>query len=421
LKIVALLSGIIASAFAWAATYFVADLSVDFLALWPQSNSQQLLGLAAWHGFVALPLIGGLIAVFVPTLGGLLLLAAAGGWAAVGQMLATGYSPQVVIPLALCAIGLIASFGAVARRIMRSTASRRPPSLAEMAREDALRLDPDVDLRFVVERKGGRDEDTGRPVSASPQNDAIQLAARSGPETNVPHGLSGLFVANVTTLLLLTAAVGMLFYTNIRCGQLSAAFGTLPLAAVQGMPADTVAATGQQTGTVGPAEVAAAPAIPMPEIPAAEVQVSSSPLDLSALPPVNWSDPFAYCAGVRTVDFPDGRYVGPALTEAIASALKVPVASSPDRAKWRCYDGALLGCASFRGASCALTPTASEMRDYCLNHPNATGLQAPNGTWSCVETTPEIPQGASWPTDPRGFLPGAWVEITPPGKRVSAG
>ncbi len=420
MKIVALLSGIMASAFGWAAMYFVADLSVEFLTLWPDTNSQQLFGLAAWHGLVALSLIGGLIAVFLPTLGGVLLLAAAGGWVAAGLMLAPGFPLQVVIPLALSSIGFIAAFGAVARGVMRRSQSRRPPSLAEMAREDALRLDPDVDLRFAVERKSGRDDDAPRATTAPPLNDAIQLATRRG-EASVPSGLSGLFVANVTTLLLLTAAVGILFYTNIRSGQLSAAFGTLPLATVEATLAEPAQSVAPPTGsTGGAAEIVAVPA-PPPEIPAAEVVVSSSPLDVTTLPPATWSDPFAYCSGVRTVDFPDRRYVGPVLTETIASALKVPVSSSPDRAKWRCYDGALLGCASFRGASCALTPTVAEMRDYCLNHPNATGLQAPNGTWSCIETTPDIPSGSSWPVDPRGFLPGAWVEITPPGKRVTAG
>lgn len=420
MKIVALLSGMMASAFGWAAMYFVADLSVEFLTLWPDTNSQQLFGLAAWHGFVGLALLGGLVAVFLPTLGGLLLLAAAGGWVAVGLMLAPGFPLQVVVPIALSSIGFIAAFGAVARRVMRRAQSRRTPSLAEMAREDALRLDPEVDLRFAVERKSGRDDDAPRSAAAAPLNDAIQLATRRG-EPSLPNGLSGLFVANVTTLLLLTAAVGILFYTSIRSGQLSAAFGSLPLTTVEATVAETAPGPAPSTGSTEPAAAVAVPAPPPPEIPAAEVLVSSSPLDVTTLPPASWSDPFAYCSGVRTVDFPDGRYVGPTLTESIASALKVPVSSSPDRAKWRCYDGALLGCASFRGASCALTPTIAEMRDYCLGHPNATGLQAPNGTWSCIETTPDIPSGSSWPVDPRGFLPGAWVEITPPGKPVTAG
>jgi hypothetical protein len=422
LKIVALLSGLLASAFAWAATYLVADISAQFLALWPPTNSQQLLGLVAWHGMVAAALLGGLIAVLSPLLGGIVLLGAVGAWVAIGLTLPVGFAPQVVIPMAFAGIGVIAAFGAIARGLLRRPTAQRAPSLEDMAREDALRLDPDVDLQYAVERKSDRGDDLERGGPSSSQPDAIQIAVRRGSEASVPYGLSGLFVANVTMLLLLTVAVGLLFYTNIRSGQLAAAFGTLPLASATTMPAAEAPApeTGTEVPAVAATETPAAPAV-TPEVPQAEVQVSSAPLDLAALPPSNWADPFAYCAAVKTIDFPDRRYIGPTITEDIASALKVPVSSSPDRVKWRCYDGAVLGCASFRGASCALTPTLAEMRDYCAEHPNATDLQAPNGTWACIETTPEIPQGASWPVDPRGFLPGAWVEITAPGKPVSAG
>jgi hypothetical protein len=41
-------------------------------------------------------------------------------------------------------------------------------------------------------------------------------------------------------------------------------------------------------------------------------------------------------------------------------------------------------------------------------------MLAPNGSWFCKETEPQIPEGQSWPVDARGFLPGAWVAITRP-------
>lgn len=421
MKFVALLSGILASAIAWAATYFSVDVGAQFLTLWPQTNSQQLFGLVAWHGIVAISLVGGLIAVLSPLVGGLVLLGAVGAWVGIGLTLPVGFALPVAIPLTFSGLGVVAAFGAIVRGLVRRAASRRPPSLEDMAREDALRLDPDVDLRFSNERQSDWNDDGGRQEPSSSQPDAIQIAVRRTPEANVPHGLSGLFVANVTTLLLLTVAVGLLFYTNIRSGQLAAAFGTLPFAEAPSVPVAAAPAPAAEAPAVAATETPAAPAAATPEIPAAEVQVTSKPLDLAALPPSNWADPFAYCTAIKTIDFPDRRYIGPAVTETIASALKVPVSSSPDRVKWRCYDGAVLGCASFRGASCALTPTVAEMREYCAEHPNAADLQAPNGTWGCVETTPEIPQGASWPVDARGFLPGAWVEITAPGKPVTAG
>jgi len=419
LKVAALLCGILATAFAWAATYYVADLSVDFVALWPQTNTQQLLGLAVWYGLLAAPVLGGLVAVVLPTLGGLLLIAAAAGWIMTGLLLPAGLSPQIAVPAVLSGLGVLASIAAIVRGFMRRAALRRPPSLAEMAREEALRLDPDVDFRLEVERRNNRDDDDeddrrARPASAAAN--VVQPPPRQALDTSAPRGLSGLFVANVVTLALLTIAVGALLYANLRNGQLAAAFGgpqTIVSAPLTTPVAEVGAAPALNTAASAVAKVA--------EIPEAEVSVSSSPLDLATLPPLNWSDPFAYCAAVRTVDFPDRRYAGPALTDAIASALKVPASSSPDRVKWRCFDGALLGCTSFSGASCALTPTVAEMRDYCLTHPNATGLSAPNGTWGCADSTPEIPRGASWPIDPRGFLPGAWVEITSPARRLGTG
>jgi hypothetical protein len=152
----------------------------------------------------------------------------------------------------------------------------------------------------------------------------------------------------------------------------------------------------------------------------AEVRVSSIPLDLASLPVDNWHDPFAYCAAVGTIDFPDHRYTGPFVTEAIAAALHVPATSPPDRVKWRCVEGTVLACASFRNTpNCAPTPSVPEMIEYCAQNPNAVDLAAPNGSWFCSETEPQIPPGQSWPVDARGFLPGAWVEIAPPVEAAS--
>jgi hypothetical protein len=124
-----------------------------------------------------------------------------------------------------------------------------------------------------------------------------------------------------------------------------------------------------------------------------------------------WPDPFSYCAAVGTVDFPDHRYAGPHLVPEIADALRVPDTSSPDRVKWRCYEGAVLACAAFDGPVCALTPTVAEMVAFCAQNPGTDNLLAPNGSWSCEGTQPVIPDDENWPVDARGFLPGAWQAI----------
>jgi len=68
-----------------------------------------------------------------------------------------------------------------------------------------------------------------------------------------------------------------------------------------------------------------------------------------------YSDPFAYCAAIGTIDEPDARYVGPKVPEVIAKGLMK--GASPDapldlfiqNSFWRCMDGKVYGC--FVGAN----------------------------------------------------------------------
>lgn len=404
LKAAALLSGIIASAIAWAASYFVLDLSAQFLTLWPQTISQQFLGLIVWHCIVASALVGGVLAVFSPIFGGLLMLGAAAAWAYLGTRLPAGFSPQVAVPLAFAAIGGLAAFGATFRGLARRRAMTLDTPLAdseEVERQEALRFEPTEDLARAVEAKG-------RPtISASDADEAIVPVAGRRPD-EAPRGMSGMVIANGLLLMLLTIGVAVLLYADYRSGELTAAFSTLPFEPLP--PAPAAAATAPAADAA-----AAAATAPAEAVATTDVRVASQPLDITALPPQNWSDPFDYCRGVGTVDYPDRRYSGPVIPTAVSEALHVSKATSPDRLKWRCADGALLGCASFRGPSCALTPSVTEMLEYCAQNPNAEGLMAPGGTWKCNDTEPEITGGERWPVDGRGFLPGAWVEITRPG------
>ena len=419
MKIAALLCGLLASAFAWGANYVLVDLSQMFLTLWPVSNSQQLLGLVAWHAIVGAALVGGLLTVFVPLLGALLLLAAAGAWAWLGLTLPVGFAPQIAVPLAFAALGGLAALGALVRGRVRRT-SRRGPSEEDLEREEALRLEPDDELARAVEVRQGRKEP---PISAasSAADEAIGVGARPAAEAGPPRGLSVMFVANVALLLVLTGAVALLLYVELRSGQLAAAFSGAT--AVVATSTDAITAASSDAAAAAATEAADVAAIeaatPDAEsgdagVATAEIRVSSQPLDVTQLPPQQWTDPFEYCAAMGNMDYPDHRYAGPLLPTAVATALRVPESSPPDRARWRCADGQVLICRSFRGVGCAMTPTVSEMRTFCEQNPNSTDLWAPNGTWSCVETVPELPPGASWPVDARGFLPGAWVALPAP-------
>jgi hypothetical protein len=420
-KVAALLSGILASAIALAASYFVTDLSVEFLRLWPDTISQQFLALVVWYGIVALPLVGGGLAVLSPISGGILLAAAAGVWVWLGTTFPTGFSPQLVVPPAFAAVGALAAFGASLRGLLRRRAERRQSAYSEaMEREDALRFEPGDDLARAVEIRSKPAERGGPPADAAA--DAIVPGVGDRRADGPPQGISGLVVVNALLLAILTIAVGILLYSDYRNGNLSQAFSTLPFEPIAQQDPGPAVAVGntedEQAGSDQLATLTASAAPPsladIDRVAQAEVRVSSTPLDPAALPKNEWTDPFAYCAAVGTIDFPDHRYAGPMVTEAIASALRVPVSSPPDRVKWRCVDGAVLGCSGFRGPSCAPTPSVEEMLAFCAQNPGAVNLFAPNGTWSCNDTEPEIPSDQSWPVDARGFLPGAWFAIAPP-------
>ena len=166
---------------------------------------------------------------------------------------------------------------------------------------------------------------------------------------------------------------------------------------------------------VVPVDASGMARLPDIEAPAAQdgALLAGPMVETAALGDEPYLDPFSYCAAVGTVDFPDHRYAGPYLVPVVADALRVPAASSPDRVKWRCFEGAVLGCASFDWPICAVTPSVPEMLEFCSKNPTARGLQAPNGNWSCNGTRPEIPAGENWPVDARGFLPTAWITIPP--------
>ncbi len=50
-----------------------------------------------------------------------------------------------------------------------------------------------------------------------------------------------------------------------------------------------------------------------PQVPTAE-RVSPTPTASPALTQATYSDPFAYCAAVGTIDAPDARYTGPKIS-----------------------------------------------------------------------------------------------------------
>jgi hypothetical protein len=141
-----------------------------------------------------------------------------------------------------------------------------------------------------------------------------------------------------------------------------------------------------------------------------------------------FTDPFAYCAAVGTIDAPDERYTGPELPEAVAKGLLelgLVTADTPPEivknAAWRCMDGKVLVChfganiPCMEKADASRTPT-SEMGDFCKSNPSADVIpaavtgRATVYEWSCKDGAPAIVKELFKP-DAQGFLSDFWHEI----------
>ena len=272
----------------------------------------------------------------------------------------------------------------------------------------------DMPRRSLIPERETADKGRGRPNEAE-----------GGTEPR-KRLFAWLAVANVLVVIGLGAVIGYNMLQDRDPSAATATAGTLPAAA------DTPAAAATQAAAAQAAAAAAErlspnlwPSLPDP----ANANVDTATVgstQIGAIPAAatvggsgaasagGFADPHAYCAGLRDINYVDARYTGPRFTADIADALRVPLESAPDRVSWRCVNGVVYACASFDWPVCAMTPTAGEMLEYCRRNPSVPRLLAPNGTWSCVAGRPNLPEGASWPVDERGFFPNAWIPVPPP-------
>ena len=143
-----------------------------------------------------------------------------------------------------------------------------------------------------------------------------------------------------------------------------------------------------------------------------------------------FSDPFAYCAAVGTVDEPDARYVGPKMPDAIVKGVMKAFGASADapvelfanNSFWRCMDGKVYACTVGANLPCTAkadtsrTPTAAET-EFCTANPNADVVPAAvTGRetvyeWRCKDGAPEIVRQIFTP-DARGFISDFWYALS---------
>ena len=154
---------------------------------------------------------------------------------------------------------------------------------------------------------------------------------------------------------------------------------------------------------------------------------------ISSAQGATYTDPFAYCTAVGTIDAPDARYTGPQVPDAVVQGLEAALQRPADTApgglrtgsSWRCMDGKVYACWVGANLPCqekantSQTPTA-DMTTYCQTNTNAplipafvTG-RATVYEWSCVNGV-ATPGRQGWQVDARGFIDNIWYAISAPG------
>jgi hypothetical protein len=156
----------------------------------------------------------------------------------------------------------------------------------------------------------------------------------------------------------------------------------------------------------------------------------TTPAPSASPTPATYTDPFAYCKAVGTIDAPGPAYTGPKVPADVAKGLQQAL-NAPDTpldvleagSFWRCMDGHVYACFVGANLPCEAkantdrTPTQDEI-DFCQQNPNSDFIPAVvTGRetvyeWRCTDGTPEIVRQVFQP-DARGFISNIWYELSP--------
>ncbi|MBI4674705.1 MAG: hypothetical protein HY741_23925 [Chloroflexi bacterium] len=144
----------------------------------------------------------------------------------------------------------------------------------------------------------------------------------------------------------------------------------------------------------------------------------------------SFTDPFAYCSAVGTIDTPDVRYTGPNKPDAVVRGLMKAMGLAPDAPTepfmqatfWRCMSSKVYACTVGANIPCqekadlSKTPSAA-MNDYCKANPASDFIpayvtgRATVYEWKCVSGKPEAGKQL-FKADARGFIADFWYEIS---------
>lgn len=168
-----------------------------------------------------------------------------------------------------------------------------------------------------------------------------------------------------------------------------------------------------------------------PRTSVAKIAVTIAPANPAAKQET-YSDPFAYCAAVGTIDAPDARYAGPQIPDKVINGFKIaaglqdstmPADVFQKTTIWRCMDGQVYACNFGANLPCDSkanvdkTPSP-EMEAYCKANQDSDFIpMSVTGhdtiySWRCVKDAPELLDQIAQ-VDAAGFLANIWYPIQP--------
>lgn len=145
-----------------------------------------------------------------------------------------------------------------------------------------------------------------------------------------------------------------------------------------------------------------------------------------------YTDPFAYCAAVGTIDAPDARWAGDEQPAVIADGLRGPLGTPADTPTetiqhtmvWRCANGEVMACVVGANLPCSekadLNTTASAaVTDFCKENPDddfvpmAVTGRATAYSWRCEGGEPVLGE-QMMQIDEQGFFADLWYQVEQP-------
>jgi hypothetical protein len=166
-----------------------------------------------------------------------------------------------------------------------------------------------------------------------------------------------------------------------------------------------------------------------PGAPSGSISTTSTPQATAAS---SYTEPFTYCAAVKTVDAPDARYTGTPVPDAVINGFKkaagLEASSEPmdmlrQSTVWRCMDGKVYACNFGANLPCDSkantdrTPTQA-MQDYCSANTNSdfipmsvTGHDSVY-SWHCVQNKADVLEQIG-KVDAAGYIQQIWYEVQP--------